>query len=71
VECQRCFEMRIIYPSERLADKEDDITRCLECGNWKMKSARCRICRIVAGEETITRKVFTGHTDMEIPVADL
>ena len=71
VECQRCFEMRIIYPSERVASKEDDIARCSDCGNWKMKSARCRICRITSGAETITRKVFNGHTDMRVPIADL
>ena len=66
VECQRCFEMRIIYPSERLANKEDDITRCSQCGNYKMKAARCRICRIADGSETIKRRVFTGHTDLEV-----
>lgn len=71
VECQRCFEMRIIYPSERVTSKEDDIARCDDCGNWKMKSARCRICRIAAGSETITRRVFTGHSDYEVPIADL
>ena len=71
VECQRCFETRIIYPSDRVASKEDDIGRCDSCGNWKMKSARCRICRIVAGSETITRKVFTGHKDMKVEIADL
>jgi recombinational DNA repair protein RecR len=51
--------------------KEDDIHRCDECGNWKMKSARCRICQIAAGSETIKRRVFTGHKDMEVPIADL
>ena len=71
VECQRCFEMRIIYPSERLASKEDDIARCSECGNWKMKSAKCRICRLASGSEIIARMVFTGHTDMKVPIADL
>jgi hypothetical protein len=64
VECQRCFEMRIIYPSERLASKEDDILRCAQCGNWKMKAAKCRVCRLAAGEETIKRKIFTGHSDL-------
>lgn len=63
--------MRIIYPSERLASREDDIQRCTQCGNYKMKAAKCRICRIADGQETITRKVFTGHTDMEVPIADL
>jgi hypothetical protein len=63
VECQRCFEMRIIYPSERLASKEDDIARC-QCGSWKMKSKKCRICEIAAGNETIKRRVDTGHTIM-------
>jgi hypothetical protein len=37
-----------------------------------MKAARCRICRIASGEETIKRRVFTGHTDMEVDdLADL
>lgn len=71
VECQRCFETRIIYPSDRVANKEDDIARCDECGNWKMKSARCRVCRLAAGIETIKRKVFTGHKDYEVDIADL
>ena len=66
VECQRCFEMRIIYPSERIASKEDDILRCVQCGNWKMKAARCRICLLASGEETIKRKIFTGHSDLLI-----
>ena len=71
VECQRCFEMRIIYPSERVTSKEDDIARCDDCGNWKMKAAKCRICRLAAGYETIKRRVFTGHSDIEVDIADL
>ena len=66
VECQRCFEMRIIYPSERVASKEDDIQRCTQCGNYKMKAAKCRICRIADGQETIKRRIFTGHNDLEV-----
>ena len=38
MECQGCFDHRIIYPTERVASKEDDIERCDECGNWKMIS---------------------------------
>ena len=71
VECQRCFEQRIIYPAERVASKEDDITRC-QCGQWKLKSAKCRVCSIAAGSETIKRRVFTGHTNLEVDdLADL
>ena len=70
VECQRCFEQRIIYPAERIANKEDDITRC-ECGNWKMKASKCRVCAIAAGTDTIRRKVFTGHQDIEVEIANL
>lgn len=64
VECQRCFEMRMIYPSERIASKEDDILRCAQCGNWKMKAAKCRVCSLAADNETIKRRVFTGHKDL-------
>ncbi len=49
VECQRCFLQRIIYPSDRVTSKEDDIIRCNECGGWKMKSGKCRVCRLAAG----------------------
>ncbi len=49
VECQRCFLQRIIYPSDRVASREDDIVRCDKCGGWKMKAAKCRICRLAAG----------------------
>lgn len=66
VECQRCFEMRMIYPSERLASKEDDIMRCPECGGYKMKSAKCKVCRLASGKDRIKRIVFTGHTDLEV-----
>jgi len=65
VECQRCFESRIIYPDERVASKEDDLDRCKGCGNWKMKSARCRICRIISGEERLKENYFNGHTTIE------
>lgn len=63
VECQRCFEQRIIYPSERIAAREDDIERCKQCGNLKMKASKCRICRIAAGFEKIQVKMFNGHKD--------
>ena len=65
VECQRCFEQRIIYPSERIANKEDDITRCEECGNWKMKAAKCRVCRLAAGQEKIKERYWTGGATLE------
>lgn len=66
VECQRCFEMRMIYPSERVLSKEDDIERCNQCGNYKMKSARCKVCRLASGQDRIKRIVFTGHNDLEV-----
>jgi len=55
VECQRCFLQRIIYPSDRVASKEDDIIRCEQCGGWKMKSGKCRVC------------YWTGNSTMERP----
>lgn len=60
LECQNCFEMRIIDPAERLIGREDDITRCDQCGNYKMKSANCRICKIAAGQEKIKETYWTG-----------
>lgn len=73
MECQGCFDHRIIYPTERVASKEDDIERCGECGNWKMISTKCRICKIAADQESIKIKYFTGHSDIkkEISIADL
>ena len=65
LECQNCFEMRIIDPAERLASKEDDITRCDQCGNYKMKAANCRICRIANQQEQIKVKYWTGNTTLE------
>jgi len=72
-ECQRCFEQRIVYPTERVISKEDDIERCLECGNWKMKSSKCRICLLADGVEKLKVKFFTGHSDQfkELDIADL
>ena len=70
IECQRCFLQRIIYPSDRVASKEDDITRCDKCGNWKMKSGKCRICRLAAGFEQISVKYWTGNATMERPYND-
>lgn len=71
VECQRCFEPRIVYPSERIANKEDDILRCDQCGNWKMKAAKCRICSMIANNETIMETYWTGGTTMERSIAEL
>lgn len=65
MECQNCFEMRLIEPVERVASKEDDITRCDQCGNYKMKAANCRICRIVAGQERIKERYWTGGATLE------
>jgi hypothetical protein len=62
---------RIIYPSDRVASKEDDIVRCGQCGGWKMKAAKCRICRLAAGFETLQVSYFTGHQDLKRPYADL
>jgi hypothetical protein len=70
VECQRCFLQRIIYPSDRVASKEDDIVRCEQCGGWKMKSGKCRICRLAAGFEQISVKYWTGNATMERPYND-
>lgn len=71
IECQRCFMQRIIYPSDRVASKEDDIVRCSQCGGWKMKAAKCRICRLAAGFESLQVSYFTGHQDLKRPYADL
>jgi hypothetical protein len=65
MECQNCFEMRLIDPVERIAQKEDDITRCDQCGNYKMKAAQCRICKIAAGQERIKERYWTGGATME------
>ena len=64
-ECQNCFEQRLIDPTERIANKEDDITRCDQCGNYKMKAAKCRICLIAAGQERIKELYWTGGATME------
>ena len=64
VECQRCFLQRIIYPSDRVASKEDDIVRCEQCGGWKMKSGKCRVCRIAAGFERVSEKYWTGNATL-------
>ena len=65
LECQTCFEQRILDPIERLANKEDDITRCLQCGNYKMKAAKCRICLIAAGQERIKERYWNGNATLE------
>ncbi len=64
VECQRCFLQRIIYPADRVTSKEDDIVRCNQCGGYKMKSAKCRVCRIAAGFERISEKYWTGNATL-------
>jgi hypothetical protein len=67
IECQRCFLQRIIYPSDRVTTKEDDILRCEQCGGWKMKSGKCRVCRIAAGFEKQMEKYWTGGNTLERP----
>jgi hypothetical protein len=67
VECQRCFMQRIIYPADRVTAKEDDIVRCDQCGKWKMKAAKCRICRLAAGLESISERYWTGGETLERP----
>ena len=64
VECQRCFLQRIIYPADRVTSKEDDTVRCNQCGGYKMKSAKCRVCRIAAGFERISEKYWTGNATL-------
>lgn len=68
VECQRCFNQRIIYPTERLLNREDEIAECSECGHLKMKSAQCRICRLVNDQEVIKRKYWTGADTREVEI---
>lgn len=70
MECQGCFDQRIIYPTERIASKEDDIERCKACGNYKMKATKCRICKIAEGSEKIKQRLFNGHKDWSVD-ADL
>lgn len=70
MECQGCFDQRIIYPTERIASKEDDIERCKACGNYKMKATKCRICKIAEGSEKIKIRLFNGHKDWSVD-ADL
>jgi ribosomal protein L32 len=65
MECQNCFEMRLIHPAERVADKEDDITRCNQCGNYKLKAAKCRICKIADGQERIKERYWNGNATLE------
>jgi len=71
VECQRCFEPRIVYPSERIANSEDDIVRCGQCGNWKMKAAKCRICSMIANNEEIMENYWTGGQTLRRSIAEL
>ena len=65
LECQNCFEMRIIDPAERLASREDDITRCSQCGNYKLKAAQCRVCKIATGQQQLMVKYWNGNTTLE------
>ena len=53
MECQNCFEQRLFDPIDRVISREDEITRCDQCGNYKMKAAKCRICKIADGQERI------------------
>jgi hypothetical protein len=65
MECQNCFEQRLIDPAERVANKEDQITRCDQCGNYKMKAAKCRICKIADGQERIKERYWNGNATLE------
>lgn len=65
MECQNCFEQRLIDLAERVANREDEITRCDQCGNYKMKAAKCRICKIVDGQERIKERYWNGNATLE------
>jgi hypothetical protein len=65
MECQNCFEQRLIDPADRVANREDEITRCDQCGNYKMKAAKCRICKIADGQERIKERYWNGNATLE------
>jgi hypothetical protein len=65
MECQNCFEQRLFDPIDRVISKEDDITRCDQCGNYKLKAAKCRICRIADGQERIKERYWNGNATLE------
>jgi hypothetical protein len=65
MECQNCFEQRLVEPMDRVANKEDAITRCDQCGNYKMKAAKCRICKIADGQERIKERYWNGNATLE------
>jgi hypothetical protein len=65
MECQNCFEQRLVEPSDRVANKEDAIHRCNQCGNYKMKAAKCRICKIADGQEAIKERYWNGNATLE------
>jgi hypothetical protein len=38
--------------------------RCEQCGGWKMKSGKCRVCRLAAGFEKLSEKYWTGNATL-------
>jgi hypothetical protein len=65
MECQNCFEQRLFDPIDRVISREDEITRCDQCGNYKMKAAKCRICKIADGQERIKERYWNGNATLE------
>lgn len=65
MECQNCYEQRLVDPADRVANKEDDIGRCDKCGNYKMKAAQCRICKLASGQERIKERYWNGNATLE------
>jgi hypothetical protein len=65
MECQNCFEQRLFDPVDRVINREDEIGRCDQCGNYKMKNAKCRICRIADGQERIKERYWNGNATLE------
>ncbi len=65
MECQNCFEQRLFDPVDRVINREDEIGRCDQCGNYKMKNAKCRICKIADGQERIKERYWNGNATLE------
>ena len=65
MECQNCFEQRLFDPIDRVINREDEIDRCDQCGNYKMKAAKCRICKIANGQERIKERYWNGNATLE------
>ena len=65
MECQNCFEQLLFDPIDRVISREDEITRCDQCVNYKMKAAKCRICKIADGQERIKERYWNGNATLE------